>query len=130
MKIFLIVMFITSLSTTSFAQMSKHSKPDLKHQDRSVPEHQITDPALTKQSFRPKLTMQGALRLAESYIATEKIDMSRYYLREARYILHGIKGKQEPSWFFWWVNENGALGDYVEIVVSTETGDVKRLPSM
>lgn len=130
MKIFLTILFITSLSTASSAQVSRHSKPEPKDQGRSVSERQIIDLPLAKRSSKPKLTMQGALKLAESYIATEKIDTSRYYLLEAKYILHGSKDNQEPSWFFWWVNENGAMGDYVEIVVSIKTGDVKRLPSM
>ncbi len=41
----------------------------------------------------------------------------------------GEKDVKETRWFFWWVNENGATGDYVEVIVSME-GQVSRLPSM
>lgn len=60
----------------------------------------------------------------------KKIDISHYYLLEARHILYGTKDNQDPSWFFWWVNEKGVIGDYVEIIVSIKTGSVRRLPLM
>jgi hypothetical protein len=92
---------------------------------------QIVDLPLPKRGFyRPSLTLQQALKIADSYIVKEKIDISRYYLYEARHIVYGSKDNQEPCWFFWWVNENGVIGDYVELVVSIKTGSVRRIPSM
>ena len=45
-------------------------------------------------------------------------------------ILYGSPGgPKEERWYFWWVNENMADGDYVEITVSMD-GTVKRLGSM
>jgi hypothetical protein len=34
-----------------------------------------------------------------------------------------------PGWHFWWVNETGAMGDYVEIFVAMD-GRANRSPSM
>ena len=93
-------------------------------------QRQTIDLPLQKRSFRPKLTLQRALQLAEGYIAKEKIDLSPYYLYQAKYISYGSKNNQEPCWYFWWVNEDGAAGNYVEIIVSIETGNVTRLASM
>jgi hypothetical protein len=90
----------------------------------------MADLPLGKRSIRPQLTLQQALKLAESYIEKEKIDISSYFLREARMIQYGEeKDVKDHRWFFWWANENGAIGDYVEITVSME-GKVTRLPSM
>ena len=74
--------------------------------------------------------MQAALKLAESYIEKEKIPISGFHLYGARYILYGSDDRREPCWHLWWMNETGALGDYVEILVSMSTGKVTRLPSM
>jgi len=41
----------------------------------------------------------------------------------------GEKDAKEPRWFFWWMKEEGTIGDYVEITVSME-GKADRLPSM
>jgi hypothetical protein len=127
MKTVLTIFFVTSVSTLSLAQTTQSPEPK---PEASVTQQRIVDLPLMKRSFRPKLTLQRALELAESYVAREKVDLSRYYLYQAKYILYGSKDKQEPGWYFWWVNEDGALGDYVEIIVSIESGNVRRLPSM
>jgi len=85
---------------------------------------------LAKRGFRPRLTLQQALKLAEGYIEKEKIEIASYFLLEARMIQYGgEKDVKEPRWFFWWINDNGAMGDYVQITVSME-GQVSRHPSM
>ena len=80
--------------------------------------------------FRPRLTLQQALKLAEGYIRKERIHISSYFLWEGRIVQHeGEKNVKEPRWFFRWVNEGGAIGDYLEVIVSMD-GQVSRLPSM
>ncbi len=74
--------------------------------------------------------MQRALKLAEKYIEKEKIDISSFYLYQAKFITYGNAENKKPAWHFWWVNENGALGNYVEILVMIDTRSVGRLPSM
>jgi hypothetical protein len=126
MKNALIILSIMSLNPYSLVP-KQHPKPK---QEASVAQQRVVDLHLPKPSFKPKLTLQRALQLAERFIAKEKIDLSPYYLYQAKYILYGSKDNQEPCWFFWWVNEGGALGNYIEIIVSIETGNVRRLPSM
>ena len=87
-------------------------------------------PAPKRGSFRPGLSLQAALKLAETYIAKQRINIAPYYLFEARYVLYGSKDNQDPSWFFWWVKEDGVIGDYVYIVVSIKTKNVFHPPSM
>lgn len=126
MKI-LTVFLILSLSVISFAQTNPQSEPK---PEATVTQRQIVDLPLGKQSFRPKLPLQRALQLAEGYIAEKKIDLSPYYLYQAKYISYGSKDNQEPCWYFWWMNEDGAAGNYVEIIVSIKTGNVMQIPSM
>ena len=112
------------------AQTSQQPKPEPTPAP-SITQKQIVDlPLPRRSSYRPSLKLQNALKIADGYIAKQKIAISHYYLFEAKYILYGSKDSQDPSWFFWWVNENGVIGDYVEIVVSIKTGSVRRLPSM
>ena len=127
MKNILTVLFIMSLSAISAPQADQQFEPK---SQKSVTHQQIVELPISKQSFRPKITLQRALKMAESYVEKERIDISSYHLYEAKYIMYGSKDNQEPCWFFWWVHENGAAGNYVEIIVSIETGNVRRLPSM
>ncbi len=92
---------------------------------------QIVNLPLPKDRFpKPKITLQAALKLAEGYIKRNKIDISSFYLREARLIWQGGESdRKEETWFFWWVNESGTLGNYVEIIVSMDS-KVARVSSM
>ena len=130
MKALVAILFIIVFNPILLAQTNQPSKPEATTTPSITP-RQITDlPSPKKGRYRPSLTLQKALKIADAYIMKEKIDISHYYLLEAKHILYGSKGNQDPSWFFWWVNENGVIGDYVEIIVSIRTGSVRRLPSM
>ena len=76
--------------------------------------------------------MQSALKVAEGYIEKEHNDISPYWLYRATWFLRGedkdANGKQ-PYWSFWWVNENGTMGDDIVIVVSMD-GRALRQPTM
>jgi len=91
------------------------------------------DLPLVSRSSKPKLSLQNALQIAEAYIVKEHIDASSHWLFEAKFILYGAETTADkdktPGWFFWWVNDDGSLGDYIEIFVSMD-GKVMRLPSM
>jgi hypothetical protein len=128
MKAILVVLFVISSSLISFSQINQQSKAGQKSEN-SI-KQQIIELHLEQRKFRPKLTLQNALKLAESYIEKEKIDISRYYLFEAKFTLCRGKDNQEPCWFFWWNNEDGILDDYIFIDVSIETGSVRRVPSI
>ena len=130
MKALIAILFSMLFSPILLAQASQQPKPE-STLGPSITQKQIVEVPLPKRgSNRPSLTLQNALKIADAYIVKQKIDISHYYLFEAKYILYGSKDNQDPSWFFWWVNENGVIGDYVEIVVSIKTGNVLRLPSM
>jgi hypothetical protein len=81
----------------------------------------------------PPVTLPQALLIAEKYIAEKKIPVEQYWLKEVRWMLQ--QGSQPAGawggscWYLWWVNLNGAMGDYVELQVDM-TGRVRRLPSM
>ena len=78
----------------------------------------------------PPKTLKQALEIAEKYITNHKIDIGRYWLREARL----VPSKDSPAlndarWFFLWVNLTGTAGDYVEIFVDMN-GQAVRQPSV
>src|SRR5437660_2432581 len=130
MKALAALLFSILFNPILLAQTSRQPKPESTPAP-SITQKQITDLHLPRRgSYRPSLTLQNGLKIADGYIVKEKIDISHYYLLEAKFILYGSKNNQEPSWFFWWVNENGVIGDYVEIVVSIKTGSVRQIPSM
>src|SRR5918911_2123833 len=127
MRIFLAMAMVMLLSTFAFGQSTETNQ---RTQDPSVSNRQITDLSLLKRNFRPKLTLQSALKIAEDYIEKAKIDCSHYFLLEAGMIQYGgEKDVKEPRWFFVWVNENGAMGNNIEISVSMN-GKVGQHPSM
>ncbi len=137
MHYLLVALLITFSHSTLSAQTlpaasSKTTKQEspTEPKQKSPAENQVVVLPLARQNFKPKLTLQSALKLAESYIEKEKIDISSFYLFQAKFIAYGDKGNKEPAWHFWWVNQNGALGNYVEILVMIDTGSVGRLPSM
>ncbi len=130
MKIFITILLVTFLSSALFAQTNQPSSSKPTKQEPLLEQNQIVLLPVANRKFRPKLSLQRALKLAENYIEKEKIDISSFYLYQAKYILYGSKENQKPAWHLWWVNEDGALGNYVEILVLIDTGRVSQLPSM
>ena len=130
MRIILALLIACSLGVASFGQKDKDRRPGQSSQSQINPKTQIVELPLLNRGYRPKIALQEALKLAESYIKREKIDTSSYYLLEARMIQYGgEKDVKEPRWIFWWVHENGSLGNYIQITVSKE-GKVERHSSM
>jgi len=84
-------------------------------------------------SFRPKLSLQEALKTAEKFIASEKIDAEHFWLYRANFMLYGDPATPDkdklPGWHFWWVSDSGGQGNYILIFVSMD-GHCRRLPSM
>ncbi len=98
-----------------------------------VTAQKTVDLPLGSRSSKPKLSLQNALKIAKAYIVKEHMDASSYWLYQGEFILYGDKATADkdktPGWYFWWVNESGALGDYIEIFVSMD-GKAMRLPTM
>lgn len=134
MKILITSLLIIILNSALLAQTNQISDSKRTKQEfslRQTPE--IRDQILfpnNKKKFRPKLTLQRALQLAENYIEKEKIDISSFYLYQAKFIMFGGEEQKQPAWHFWWLNEKTAVGDYVQLVVLINTGSVQKIPSM
>ena len=131
MRIMTLLLITFTLSTVAAAQTSPSPEPKAEAQDQYSAESKKSDLALTRfRAKSPAITLKRALRLAEEYIKRQKINITPYYLREAKLVSEGVEnGNKESSWWFRWVRPNGALGDYVEIGVSME-GKVWRMASM
>jgi len=78
---------------------------------------------------KPKLQMQKAMKLMKNFIEKEKFDTSDYYLWQVKLIQYGSENNKQSAWHFWWLNINGSLGNYIEILVFMN-GNVGRVPSM
>lgn len=127
MRILLAVATVLVLSTLALGQSNQTNQ---KTQDTSLSNQQVNDFSRLKRNFRPKLTLQNALKIAEDYIEQSRADASNYFLVEARMIQYGgEKDVKEFRWFFVWAHESGALGSNIEITVSMD-GKVEQHPSM
>jgi hypothetical protein len=102
-------------------------------QGRGAKDQQAVAPAVAKQIFRPRLLLQGALKIAEGFIDQQHIDISQYWLYRSTFMLLGDEKSADsnkiPGWHFWWVSDTGAMGDYVEIFVAMD-GKASRMTSM
>jgi hypothetical protein len=85
--------------------------------------------ALPKVRFhKPKLLMQDALKKAEEFIATNKISIDDFFLYRVT-LIYASEKQAQPGWHFWWLHQEQAMGNYVEIFVSMD-GQIRRLNSM
>ena len=126
MRIIFVTLITMLLSSFAFAQ-GQPNKSSRNAPSPVISQRQVVE--LPRPEHKPpKLTLQQALKIAERFIAKEKIDISSYYLFEAKWVLYGTDAK-EPRWYFWWVNVDDALGHYVETTVSME-GRPQLQPSM
>ena len=131
MKAFFLILILLAMPRLSFSQSRQEPKAKPKSEE-SLPTHdQTVGLPLLKRGFKPKLTLQQALKIAEHYIVNEKIDLSSYFLLEAKFILYGEDVK-DPRWFFVWSSSGQAKllhGVDFELTVNME-GKVNIIPSM
>jgi hypothetical protein len=124
--LFLTLAMFASLNINTFAQSSR--APEIVHQDPIVTSKQIENLPVAR--VKPRITLQRALKIAGNYAKKEKINLSSYFLLEARMIRYGGPNNvKEVRWVFRWANENSSTGDNLEITVSMD-GKPTRLPSM
>ena len=125
-------MFLTLIISLLLCQ----SGPGLIKQTRTTRPEKAPDSILLQKTTQlprpvpkpPKVTLQQALGIAERYIEREKIDVTSFYLIEAKLIFPTEK-VEDQQWHFWWVSMTMELGNYIEITVTMD-GEVKRIPSM
>ena len=117
-------------NTLVFGQAAQEPAPTPRPKEQSSTNVQIAELPLLKQTFRPKITLQEALKIAESYLKKKKINVSSYYLLEAKIIRpENESGDKEPLWHFLWAHEDGGIGN--EIVAHVRmNGKVIVRPSM
>jgi hypothetical protein len=115
-----------SLNINTSAQSSRAS--EIVQQDPIVTSKQIENLPIMR--VKPRITLQRALKIADSYAKKEKINLSPYFLLEARMIQYGGENSaKEVRWYFHWANDSGSTGNDLEITVSMG-GKAARLPSM
>jgi len=82
--------------------------------------------------YKPKVSLQDALKIAEGYVAAEHINVSDGWLSEVRFFLYadGAKAERdkEPSWLFVWITDS-SLGGHIDVIVSMD-GKAMRSPTM
>src|SRR3954466_8178711 len=73
---------------------------------------------------RPRLSLQDALQIAEKFIASQKINITRHWLYRANFMVMGEPAKPQepkiPGWHFWWLSDYGDTGNAIEIFVSMD----------
>jgi hypothetical protein len=83
--------------------------------------------------YRPKISLQAALRIAEEYVASEHINVSNGWLSVARFLLYGDATQadrdKQTSWLFVWNTDRGPAGTHVDVAVSMN-GKAMLLPAM
>jgi hypothetical protein len=103
------------------------------NQARGVKDHPGLSLPPAINTFRPKLPLQDALKIAEALIDKQHFDITSYWLYHAILIFVGDETTPAkdrlPCWHFMWVNDSGAMGDYVEIMVTMD-GKAGRATSM
>lgn len=117
MRILLIVSMTLVLNTFAYGQDSDTRL------ERPVTLKQIL--ALPSRSAPPRLTLQRALKIAETYMKKERLGISSRYLFEARWVSYDTD-PEAGAWEFWWVSTKYGSDD-VRVAVSLD-GKPRRLP--
>jgi hypothetical protein len=103
--------------------------PCLETQGQSVPASSDAKSSLalalplSQRGYKPKISLQAALKIAEDYVAAEHINVSDGWLSEARLFLHGDSDKAEkrnPCWLFVWITNSGRMGMRLDVIVSMD----------
>jgi hypothetical protein len=86
----------------------------------------------SQRGYKRKISLQAALKIAESYVTAEHINVSDGWLSEARIILYGDRAKadkdKDPCWLFVWITGSRIRVD-VDVIVSMD-GKAMVLPSI
>ena len=137
MKKILILAAVLFLTTPCFAQ-DQTPKPDapktsaIPSQPTEAKQTEVTVevPPFSSLPRRPlpKITLQRALKFAESYLKEQKVKLSQVYLVEAKYDVLGSGNDEMHWWIFRWENKN-RQGNDTELYVSMK-GIVWNPPSM
>ena len=95
MRIFLIVLITLVLNTIAYSQDTESKL------ERTITRDDIL--ALPRRDVAPRLTLQRALKIAETFVKRKRLDISSCYLFEARWVSYNLT-PESGAWEFWWVN--------------------------
>ena len=117
---------LIALITLIPGQAAYSQEPDQEtHFSYTITRKQLLE--LPRRDRAPSLTLQRALKIAESFIKKERLDISSCYLFEAKWVAYE-NTPETGAWHFWWVQISSASPNDIRIAVSTD-GKSKRLPS-
>src|SRR5688500_12970992 len=103
MRILFASIFIL-LPAFTFAQEARPQDPDQGGRlENPITMAQIL--ALPRRNWKPKITLNQALKIAEHHIKKQGLNTSSGYLFEARLV---SEDGQKSHWQFWWVMRNGS----------------------
>lgn len=127
-----IVVFTTTLIISGSFGITRlvagHSANDV-HLGAS--QQQAGDLPVGERHSRPKLSLESALKIAQTFAQREHTDSSSYWLYQAHFILYGEVNvpaeEKRPCWAFRWLNDSD--GRAIDIVVSMD-GKSMETPSM
>jgi hypothetical protein len=75
-----------------------------------ISQQKAGDLPLGKRHSRPKLTLESALRIAQTFIQKQQSASSSYWLIDAHFILYGGENLPDeeisPYWTFRWLNDS------------------------
>jgi hypothetical protein len=90
------------------------------------------DLPLGERHTRPKLSLESALKIAQTFVQKQHSDSSSYWLVDARFILYGGNDipdeKKSQCWAFKWMNDTKGPPS-IYIVVSMD-GEPMEIPSI
>lgn len=118
-----IMRFLLIVSITLVLNTIAHSQGPETRLDRPITREDVL--ALPRRDAAPSLTLQRALKVAETFIKKERLDVSSCYLFEARWVSYDTHPKS-GAWEFWWVSTKYGSDD-IRLAVTLE-GKAKRLP--
>lgn len=127
MRVVTLLAVILYLGTPTCGQVSRTGTAGGTTQDKKPVSRGITLTTLPR--WKPRITLQQALKLVEDHIGKEKVDVSSHYLLEVRMVSRESgKGDKESHWYFFWGHVSLAAGAQLEFIVSMD-GKVTRLAS-
>ena len=97
-----------------------------------ISQQQLDDLPLRERHTRPKLSLESALKIAQTFVQKQHSDSSSYWLFDARFILYGGNDipdeKKSQCWAFKWMNDTKGPPT-IYIVVSMD-GEPTEIPSI